>query len=63
MPPPVRYGVEATAAAAERNRELGAQRAAADPAKLDRATRIVRLALARGLLTLADLGIPSRGRS
>lgn len=44
-----------TAAAAERNRELGAERAIDDPVKLARAARIIRIALARRRLTLADL--------
>ena len=49
-----------TAAASERNRELGALRAIDDPAKLAKAARIVRLALERKRLTLADLGVTGR---
>ena len=48
-----------TAAAAERNRELGAIRAIDDPAKFAKAVRIVRLALQRKRLSLADLGFES----
>lgn len=46
-----------TAAASERNRELGAIRAIDDPAKLARAARIVRIALERQRISLADLGV------
>lgn len=46
--------------AIERNRELGALRAIDDPAKLARAARIVRLALERQRISLADLGVADR---
>lgn len=43
------------AAAAEANAHYGALRAVHDPTKLARATRVVRIALRRGLVTLDDL--------
>ena len=49
-----------TTAASERNRELGAERAVDDPVKLARAVRIVRIALARKRLALADLSAPDQ---
>jgi hypothetical protein len=44
-----------TDAAHEAVRQYAAERAAADPVKLAKATRIIRAALAAGRLTLADL--------
>lgn len=44
-----------TAAASEASRHLGAVRTINDPARLARAARAVRLAIAEGKLTLADL--------
>lgn len=44
-----------TAAAAEANRQFGAERAADDPVKLAKAIRIVRVALSRGRITITDL--------
>ena len=52
--------MSAPIAAIERNRELGALRAIDDPAKLAKAARIVRAALERQRLSLADLGITER---
>lgn len=46
-----------TGPAVEKVQQLAAERAIDDPAKLDRAARIVRTALARRRLTLADLGV------
>lgn len=60
MHQPTAVQVAKTAAAAERNRELGAIRAIDDPAKLARAARIVRIALERQRLSLADLGVADR---
>lgn len=51
--------VPRTAAASEKQRELGAERAIDDPVKLAKAARIVRLALARQRLTLDELTEPS----
>jgi hypothetical protein len=48
-----------TANATEKNKQNAAIRAVDDPAKLARAARIVRTALARGRLTLDDLASPS----
>ncbi len=48
-----------TAAATATNVRLAAERAIDDPAKLARAAQIVRIALARKLLTLADLDAES----
>jgi hypothetical protein len=44
-----------TANATEKNKQNAADRAIDDPAKLARAARIVRTALARGRLSLTDL--------
>ncbi len=44
-----------TGPASEANRQLGAERAAQDAAKLAKAVRIVRAALSSGRLALADL--------
>lgn len=45
-----------TAAATEAVRRMAAERAVDDPVKLDRAVRIVKIALQRGQITLDDLG-------
>ncbi len=57
MPAPTAAQLAKTAAASERNRELGAERAIDDPVKLAKAARIVRIALARKRLAPTDLGI------
>ena len=44
-----------TGPASEANRQLGAERAAQDPAKLAKAIRIVKAALSSGRITLADI--------
>lgn len=51
-----------TAAAAERNKQLAAERALDDPAKLERAARLIRLALERGRLAPADI-LPDADRA
>jgi hypothetical protein len=48
-----------TAAATEANSQYAADRAVDDPIKLAKAARIVRTALARQRLTLADLKPPT----
>lgn len=53
MPAAAKYPNTKPAAAA--NQRYAAERAVGNPAKLAQATRIVRLALARNVLTLADL--------
>jgi hypothetical protein len=59
----VRPDVQAmgASAAAEAHRRHAAERAVDDPVKLDRAKRIIRLALERGKLTIADLIVPEAG--
>ena len=52
--------------AIEINRQRGAERALEDPVKLDRAARLIRLAIARGKMKAADLepaGQPERRAS
>jgi hypothetical protein len=49
-----------TARSAEAKKNYAAQRAVEDPVKVDRAARIIRLAIERGLVTLADLAPSSR---
>lgn len=53
-----------TAAAIEATKRLAAERAVDDPVKLAKAARIVRVALARQRLTLADLTpLPGAGEA
>ncbi len=52
---PLTSGQRQTAAARETHKKRGVERALDDPVKLERAARIVRVALERGRLTLADL--------
>jgi hypothetical protein len=48
-------GHRQTANAVEANQQYAAERAVDDPVKLERAARIIRVALRRGRLSLADL--------